>query len=435
MRRTILMVATMALTVLVASGVALAATIGSAQAANKVVGPGESIQKAINAADPGDTIVVRGVHREDVFIGKNGIKLLGQDAVIEAPPKSEADSRCSEVFAEGICVRGEVDLDNGKVTGPRVSDVTISGFTIRGFTKAPSIDLAGTRNATATKNRVLAGSGPIAVYLSVGTKIISNVVRGTVGGGFVIYKGRDVTVAGNDVQGTLGDENALFMEKGTNITVEGNDFTDNFNGMIVIKSTGTKILSNDVSHSDLVGLFVFGPKKQSNNAKIVGNHISGGPWGIFVENTHGGSVTGNQVHDNCAGMFFEAFKDEPVGGFEVTGNTVADNTRSCGGQNFGRKFSGIGIALLGASGMEVKANHISGNVPSGPTPISGGVVVSKDPYFRGTPFGGTQKPNNNSVIGNLLAQNKPDIYWDESGSGNSFLGNLCNTSVPSRLCN
>ena len=59
MRRTIVLLATMALTVLVASGVVLAAGIGSAGAQSSVVGPDESIQKAVNAADPGDTIVVR----------------------------------------------------------------------------------------------------------------------------------------------------------------------------------------------------------------------------------------------------------------------------------------------------------------------------------------------------------------------------------------
>ena len=94
MRRTIVLLATMALTLLVASGVALATAIGSAQAANKVVGPGESIQKAVNAAHPGDTIVVRGIHREDVVIRKNGIKLRGDDAVIEAPTRAKADSPC-----------------------------------------------------------------------------------------------------------------------------------------------------------------------------------------------------------------------------------------------------------------------------------------------------------------------------------------------------
>ncbi len=60
MRRTIPLLATIALTLLVASGLALAG-VGSAAADSSVVGPGESIQKAINAADPGDTIVVRGV--------------------------------------------------------------------------------------------------------------------------------------------------------------------------------------------------------------------------------------------------------------------------------------------------------------------------------------------------------------------------------------
>src|ERR687895_1956392 len=133
MRRTILLLATMALTVLVASGVALATAIGSAQAANKVVGPGESIQKAVNAAHPGDTIVVRGVHREDVVIRKNGIKLRGDDAVIEAPTRAKADSPCSRTFGpEAICVFGDANLRTGKVNR-RIKDVSISGFTIRGF--------------------------------------------------------------------------------------------------------------------------------------------------------------------------------------------------------------------------------------------------------------------------------------------------------------
>ena len=81
-------------------------------------------------------------------------------------------------------------------------------------------------------------------------------------------------------------------------------------------------------------------------------------------------------------MFFEAFKGEPVGGFKVTGNTVEDNTRSCRAAQFDRNFSGIGIALLGARGMEVTGNHLSGNVPSGPTRISGGVVVADGPVLR-----------------------------------------------------
>src|ERR671911_3214213 len=110
MRRTIVLLATMALMVLVASGVALAVTkIGSAGAQSSVVGPGESIQKAINAADPGDTIVVRGVHREDVVIRKDRIKLRGEGAaVIEASTRARADSPCSRFSGPtAICVLGD----------------------------------------------------------------------------------------------------------------------------------------------------------------------------------------------------------------------------------------------------------------------------------------------------------------------------------------
>jgi nitrous oxidase accessory protein NosD len=128
MRRTIPLLASVALTLLVVSGLALVAGVGSTAAESSVVGPGESIQKAIYAANPGDAIVVRGVHHEDVAIRKDGIKLRGDDAVIESPAK--AGSPCAP---EAICILGDINFQTGEITGPRVSDVSVSGFTIRGF--------------------------------------------------------------------------------------------------------------------------------------------------------------------------------------------------------------------------------------------------------------------------------------------------------------
>src|SRR5215210_4500285 len=154
MRRTTPLLTTMALTLLVASGLALAAGVGSATADSSVVGPGESIQKAVNAAHPGDTIIVKGVHREDVVIRKDGIKLRGEDAVIEAPPKAKADSPCSRFFgSDGICVLGDVDLQTGKVSR-YVRNVSLSGFTVRGF-KETGIDVGGARDATVTGIRAI----------------------------------------------------------------------------------------------------------------------------------------------------------------------------------------------------------------------------------------------------------------------------------------
>src|SRR5829696_7437891 len=182
MRRTIVLLATMALTLLVASGVALATAIGSAQAANKVVGPGESIQKAINAADPGDTIVVRGLHHEDVAIRKDGIKLRGDDAVIKPPAK--ADSPCAP---EAICILGEMNFQTGEITGPRVSDVSVSGFTIRDFQEreqgdltAFAIDVLHARDATVAGNRAIGNAAGIGLTSrSINTTITNNDVIGT----------------------------------------------------------------------------------------------------------------------------------------------------------------------------------------------------------------------------------------------------------------
>ena len=435
--------------------VAGAQTRGSAQAADDFVGPGESIQKAINAADPGDTIVVRGVHREDLVIRKDGIKLRGDDAVIEVPARAKADSPCSKAFGPGaICLLGDVNVKTETLTGQRqrVSDVSVSGFTIRGFKATFILEGKFARNATFVGNRTTGNfANGIAFGKSVNTtiaknhvaevgilvdsssrtKIVNNVVRSVPEDHSAIeaFESRDTTIAGNDL---IGNWVGVLLIESTGTKILSNDITDStLVGTVIFESPGTKMLSNDISRSGDTGITIFGQK--SANAKVVGNNIWGGPWGMYVANTKGGSIAGNQVHDNCAGMFFEADgfgPGEPVGGFEVKGNTVEDNTRSCRAAKFDRNVSGIGIALLGASDMEVTGNHLSGNVPSGPTAVSGGVVVATDPFF-----GRTSKPKNNTVTGNNFGRNKPDIFWDESGSGNRFIGNLCNSSVPSRLCN
>jgi parallel beta-helix repeat protein len=450
MRRTIVLLTTMALTLLVASGVALAVGIGSAGAQSAVVGPGESIQKAINAADPGDTIVVRGVHHEDVAIRKDGIKLRGDDAVIKPPAK--ADSPCAP---EAICILGDMNFQTGEITGPRVSDEREQGDLT-----AFAIDVLHARNATVAGNRAIGNAAGIGLTSrSINTTIENNDVIGNPNSrdGINVEDSSLTTLAKNVVRNMPEGGNAIEVNGATNTTIAGNDLVGNWLGVFIADSPGTKILSNDITDSTLVGtvildsigtkivsndisrsgdtgISIFGPERANNDAKVVGNNISGGPAGIYVADAHRGFFAGNKIHDNCAGMFFEAdgVKD-PVSGFEVKGNTVENNTRSCRGGGFDRghpNVSGIGIALFGTTDMEVTGNHLSGNVPSGPTAFSGGVVVSTDPFF-----GESAKLRNNSVIGNHFGRNKPDIFWDESGSGNRFVGNLCNSSVPSSLCN
>jgi len=331
---------------------ALVTSLGSAgaqDAAGAIVGSGESIQKAISAADPGDTIVVSGVHREDVVIRKNGISLRGLDAVIEPPAR--VGSPCGP---SGICILGDVDFDTGKVN-EYVKGVSISGLTVKNF-RNEGIFAVGVRDATFTDNRLI--------------------------------------------------NNGEY-------------------GAFALASTGTKIISNVARGSDEAGIYV--GSSPHANAKVVGNDTYGNFLGVFIRDALGGTITGNRVHNNCLGVLFLADAPGPSGNFEVKGNWVRDNTRSCPATDEAPPLSGVGISLFGARGVEVTGNHMAGNVPTGPTIFSGGVVV-----VRG--LGGTA-PRDNSVVANDFGRNKPDIFYDGSGSGNFFRANHCNSSVPTRLCN
>ena len=115
----------------------------------------------------------------------------------------------------------------------------------------------------------------------------------------------NTTIAGNDL---IGNWFGLFVSDSTGTKILSNDITDStLGGTVIFDSTGTKILSNDISRSGDTGITIVGPEGAKNDAKVVGNNISGGPWGIYVGDAHGGSFAGNTIHDNCAGMFFEAF--------------------------------------------------------------------------------------------------------------------------------
>jgi Right handed beta helix region len=336
--------------VLLAILLGLVGGVGSARAAaGTIVGPGESIQKAVNAADPGDAIIVSGVHHEDVVIRKNGISLLGQNNAVIAPP-DRVGSPCGP---SGICISGDVNFNNGTVN-EYVKNVKVGGLTVKNF-ENEGIFAVGARDAKFTDNH-LVDNGEYGVF-------------------------------------------ALF-------------------------SKGTTMTSNVARGSDEAGFYIGG--SPNANAKVVGNETYGNFIGVFVRDALGGTIVGNRVHNNCVGVLFLADAPGPSGNFEVKGNYVRDNKRACPATDEAPPISGAGISLFGAQGVEVTGNHISGNVPSGPTIFSGGVVAVSG-------FGGTA-PRDNTVVDNTFGNNEPDIFWDGSGSGNRFTPNSCNTSVPARLC-
>jgi hypothetical protein len=82
------------------------------------------------------------------------------------------------------------------------------------------------------------------------------------------------------------------------------------------------------------------------------------------------------------------------------------------------------VALFGATDNTIIGNLITGNVPTGETLAGGGVAVIE----------GSTPPTGNVVKGNRILRNDPDLFWDQTGTGNVFRDNLCRTSTPPNLC-
>jgi parallel beta-helix repeat protein len=325
----------------------------SPQLGGLVVRPGDSIQEAVNAADPGDTIVMfPGDYEEHVVIRKNGIALRGIDATLTPPaePPPDLPELCQ---GSGICVLGRGINFQTREASRYVNNVSVSGLTVQNF-EFTGIIAWGARGAKFTNNRAV--------------------------------------------------DNAEY-------------------GITAFVSTGTQIISNVTSGSADAGIYV--GDSQRANATVAGNETFDNLLGVLVRNALGGRIVGNDIHSNCVGVLILGGAPGSAGRFDVSTNTVSDNTRACPATEEIPAFSGIGIGLFGATGVEVSGNEISGNVASGPTVFEGGVVVVTS---------GERPPTNNFVLGNVLRDNEPDLFWDETGSGNRFVDNDCETSEPPDLC-
>ena len=148
----------------------------STRAAGLVVHPGESIQAAVDAARPGDTVVVLpGTYHEAVCVTTDGIDLRGRGAVIQPPPEPAA-TPCA-VIPAGIFLLGQLDVATGIVSDP-ISDVTVSGFRVEGF-EASGILMFGGRDVDIVGNTAADNEEyGIARFFSTGGTLRANRVKG-----------------------------------------------------------------------------------------------------------------------------------------------------------------------------------------------------------------------------------------------------------------
>jgi Periplasmic copper-binding protein (NosD) len=178
----------------------------SAVANTHLVHPGDSIQAAVDAASPGDTIMVgAGTYRESVKIQTDGLT-LGSKGSVTLKPLKYGDGQCYlPGHVAGFCVvPADFDPSVGSYTR-RVRDVTITGFRIVGFDDG--VFGFGTENLKVSHVVAINNTDyGVASFDGIGTRFTRNATSGSHDAG--IYVGDSVD-ANAVVTNNLSWDNAL----------------------------------------------------------------------------------------------------------------------------------------------------------------------------------------------------------------------------------
>ncbi|MGW1766286.1 right-handed parallel beta-helix repeat-containing protein [Streptomyces sp. NPDC002073] len=360
--------------VVVAAGTGAAAP--SPARARHTVRPGHSIQAAVDAAKPGDIIIVLpGTYYENVLITKRlSLRGQGTKTVIRPPATAAAPGTpvapaapaasgtpaasgralaCSQADS-GICVMGTAEHP---LVGVDIRSLKVSGFKRNGIW-ASYTDRLSVQRVTAAKN----GVWGIAQERSTRGLFSDNVARDNVESGLFIANTVDREGGATDTRGTVVRKNTL---------------------------TGNRI-------------------------------------GVTVRRVRNLAVHTNDVTGNCGGIFVVGDEGEPgAGDMTIRDNRIHKNNKFCKGNSRLPDIQGVGIVLTGAEETLVRRNSIRDNV--GSSPLSGGILLFKS--FVGA-------TNTDNVIqDNVVRDNKPaDLANQGTGTGNQFVDNRCDTSVPAGMC-
>jgi parallel beta-helix repeat protein len=345
-----------------------------------------TVQRAVDAADPGDEILVatgvytdvqsHGGSDQAIYVNKTLRIRGGYSADFSTwnpdahPTTLDAGGKGRVAFLysgtdpvyitptlEGLrLTNGSYGLSTGGIYA-RYAHLTISGCHVFSNSHGGIALVAGT-NAVLVGNKVYSNTHNRGIYLteSHSATVTGNEVYGNGGNGVYLVDSYDVTLTGNQVYANT--------ESGVN---GGGVYVDHCPGATL---TGNEVYSNTTTQNG-GGFFI-----QNSDAILAGNRIysntadqHGGGAYLILSSSDDAVVTGNEIYSNAASQNGGGICLFGGNSASLRGNTISNNTAAADG-------GGVCLSISSAS--------LSGNVIRGNTSQNG--VGSGMAMFHGAPI-------------------------------------------------
>lgn len=328
------------------------------------IGPGESLQGAINRADSGDTIIVKGgVYRESLNLSRpitlegKGRPLLDGSAIGNAMTINADGSKVSGFEIRTTRRTGIHVLSGGNV----IENNSISGC-------LDGIRLDGAHSNTIARNDINNNTNGITLYSS-NENLIQNC---------------DIRDNNINEESDCG----IFLVYSSGNTIEGNQLRNNGDTSISLRSASSNsIRNNTVIKNDWYGISL---SESSNLNDIAYNNASNNnDAGIYLDGSRNNRLLGNRAMDNSKGIYLSYDSNDNI----LEENYLCQNEK--------------GLYL---------ANHASNNTIVGNTAQENGYGI----YL-------TFSSRRDLVYGNHLIDNGCNAYdrgednrWDNGSQGNYY---------------
>ncbi|MCJ1675959.1 right-handed parallel beta-helix repeat-containing protein [Streptomyces sp. APSN-46.1] len=341
------------ISVVMATGVGAAAP--SAGAAIHPVRAGESIQAAVDAARPGDTILVLpGTYQESVLITKRlTLRGMGARTVITPPAAGTGAANACAKAGNGICVMGSAEK---RIDGVTVKSLRVSGFGKSGVW-ASDTDRLRVERVTSENNKIWG----IAQQRSTRGVFSDNTARNNGDAGVFIANMIDQEGGATDTLGAVVRNNTLTgnrigatIRRVRNLTVSDNTLTGNCAGLFVVgdeslpRAGAMTVQGNRVSDNNKfcpattrlpalqgTGIVLTGAEETLVRSNSITNNVGASPLSggiVLFQSFVGATNTNNVIRDNV-----------------VTGNKSADLANR--GTGTGNTFQNNRCAVSEPAGM------------------------------------------------------------------------------------